>query len=206
MLPLTSLNSAIISSVGFFVKSDTTIVATSANAGVFLDADTNDLSGSALDYFVADLAPLFGGDGLTVHDIDASGATAKVIIKAIADELLLDGIISGAALEFYSTGAIDEETGAMLLSSYPFWDVWQSGDPEVWQLAIETLESDLREGYIWLVEEVESLAEKSCDSADELRRKVNAEGQPHSAAPLRFTDKDGNTVSRGQFANLISNK
>ena len=183
------------------------IVANSSNAGVFLNStSTNSLSGSSHKSFVASVQALDGTAGVTVGNVSADGATSKVIIQAIADQLVLDGLISGAALEFYSTGAIDEETGAMLLSSYPFWDVWQSGDPEVWQLAIETLESDLREGYIWLVEEVESLAEKSSDSADELRRKVNAEGQPHSAAPLRFTDKDGNTVSRSQFAKLITSK
>ncbi|MCQ2370874.1 MAG: leukotoxin LktA family filamentous adhesin [Akkermansia sp.] len=187
--------------------SSSEIVANSSHAGVFLNStSTNSLSGSSHKSFVASVRPMDGSAGVTVGNVSANGATSKVIIQAIADQLVLDGYISGAALEFYSTGAIDEETGAMLLSLYPFWDVWQSGDPEVWNLAIETLESDLREGYIWLVEEVESLAEKSCDSVDELRRKVNAGGQPHSAAPLRFTDGKGNTVSRDQFANLITSK
>ena len=187
--------------------SSSQIVANSSNAGVFLNStSTNSLSGSSRKSFVASVQALDGTAGVTVGNVSASGFTSKVIIQAITDQLVLDGYISGAALEFYSTGAIDEKTGAMLLSAYPFWDVWQSGDPEVWKLAIETLESDLMEGYIWLVEEVESLADKSCDSVDELRRKVNAGGQPHSAAPLRFKDRKGNTVSRNQFANLITSK
>ena len=187
--------------------SSSEIIANSSNAGVFLNSTaTNSLSGSSGKSFVASVRPLDGSAGITVGDVSASGATSKVIIQAISDQLVLDGFITGAALEFYSTGVIDEEAGAMLLSAYPFWDVWQSEDPEVWNMTIETMESDLMEGYIWLVEEVESLAEKSCDSAQELRRKVNAEGQPHSAAPLRFTDKNGNTVSQEQFANLITSK
>ncbi|MCQ2366925.1 MAG: hypothetical protein MJ056_07185 [Akkermansia sp.] len=187
--------------------SSSEIIANSSNAGVFLNStSTNSLSGSSGKSFVASVRPMDGSSGVTVRDVSADGTTSKVIIQAISDQLVLDGFITGASLEFYNTGVIDEEMGAMLLSLYPFWDVWQSEDPEVWQMTIETMESDLLEGYIWLVEEVESLAEKSCDSADELRRKVNAEGQPHSAAPLRFTDKSGNTVTREQFANLITNK
>ena len=187
--------------------SSSQIIANSSNAGVFLNStSTNSLSGSSHKSFVASVQALDALSGVTVGDVSADGATSKVVIQAITDQLVLDGYISGAALEFYSTGDIDEEAGAMLLSLYPFWDVWQSGDPEVWDMAIEALESDIAEGYIWLVEEVESLAEKSCDSADELRRKVNAGGQPHSAAPLRFKDRKGNTVTRGQFANLITSK
>ena len=182
------------------------IVATSANAGVFLDADTNDLSGSALDYFVADLAPLFGGDGLTVHDIDASGTTAKVIIKAIADELLLDGIISGAALEFYNTGDINSDWDLTLDSDYPFWDVWQEYDPGIFEFDIEAIDAALLDDIVWFMTEVTDDASQGIDDIQKLRRKVDGEDDIPTLQPLRFTDKDGNTVSREQFANLISNK
>ena len=39
-----------------------------------------------------------------------------------------------------------------------------------------------------------------------LRRKVNGEDDIPTVPALRFTDKDGNTVSREQYTKLITNK
>ncbi|MCQ2365640.1 MAG: hypothetical protein MJ056_00550 [Akkermansia sp.] len=54
--------------------------------------------------------------------------------------------------------------------------------------------------------EVTDDASQEIDDIQKLRRKVDGEDDIPTLQPLRFTDKDGNTVSRGQFANLISNK
>ena len=182
------------------------IIANSSNGRVFLNADTVDLSGSSRYSFVADLEPLPGAHSVTVHDIGADASTSKVVIKAIADELLLDGLISAAALEFYSTGDINKNFDAILNSDYPFSDVWREYDPGVRQLDINSIETALSKGFMWFVNELTDDAGESINDMQELRRKVSGEDEKNTVPALRFTDKDGNTVSREQYSNLITNK
>ena len=182
------------------------IVANSSNGGVFLNADTADLSGTSRYSFVADLASLPGGRSITVHDINAYDNTSKVIIKAIADELLLDGRISGAVLEFYCTGDINRDADAILDSDYPFWNVWREYDSSVLQIDMNSIETSLSGDFTWLLHEISNDTSQHVDDVRKLRRKAAGETEILTLPELRFMDKEGNTVSREQYANLITNK
>ena len=186
--------------------SSPTIVANSSNGGVFLNADTEDLSGSSWNSFVVDLECLGNDNSVRVHDINANAKTARVVIRSLSRELELDGTISGAALLFYSTGDILKDGKDILDSDYPFLDIWLSNVPEVEKMNMGQFRADLPESFVWLMEESGDDASKNGDDVGELRRKVDGEYDIPTLQPLRFTDKDGNTVSREQYANLISNK
>ena len=181
-----------------------TIVANSSNGGVFLNADTEDLSGSSWNSFVVDLECLGNDNSVRVHDINANAKTARVVVRSLSNELELDGTISGTALLFYSTGDILKDAKDILDSDYPFLDIWLSNDPEVEKMNMEQFRADLPDSFVWLMEESYDDASKSGDDAAELRRKVDEEYDIPTLQPLRFTDRDGNTVSREQYANLIT--
>ena len=182
------------------------IIANSANADVFLNADTYDLSGSSWNSFVVDLEPIQDGHSVIVHDISVNPFTGRVVVRSLSDQLLLDGAISGAALEFYSPGDIMKGEGVSLLSEYPFIDVWREFDPTVYQLDMEALRGDLTESFIWCVDDSYDNAPQNSEDARKLRRKAAGETDILTLPELRFLDQDGNTVSREQYANLITNK
>ena len=182
------------------------ITADSSNAGVFLQANTNDLSGTSRKSFAAALETMPGSDSITVHDVEAAGSSARIKIRAITDELLLDGLISAAALEFYGSGDITRSSDVRLLSDYSFMDVWKDNYAAVWDVVISSLEADLRESLVWLFETSDTYADKSTDDARKMRDNANGRDDSPTVPPLHFTDKDGNTVSREQYANLITNK
>ena len=145
-------------------------------------------------------------NSVNVHDITANAMTATEVIRSLANELELDGTISGTALPFYSTGDILKDAKDILDSDYPFLDVWSSNNPEVAKMNMGQFRADLPDSFVWLMEESCDDASKSGDYAAELRRKVDGEYDIPTLQPLRFTDKDDNTVSREQYANLITNK
>ena len=180
------------------------IVANSSNGGVFLNADTEDLSGSSRNSFVADLECLGNGTTVNVHDITAHAKTARVVIRSLSNELELGGTISGAALLFYSTGDILKDAKDILDSDYPFLDIWHSNDPEVAKMNMEQFRADLTESFVWLIEESSDDAAQESKDVQRLRRMLDGEDEIPTVPALRFTDKDGNTVSREQYANLIT--
>lgn len=182
------------------------IRANSPRGGVFLNADTLDLSGSSMNAFVVDLESLGDNPSVTVHDINACGTGSKVIVRALSDELLLGSTISGAALEFYSTGTISRNEGAILHSHYPFWNIWQSNDSSIYDMKMDVLDSEVSLNYVWFVDDSYDNASQNSEDVQKLRRKVNGEEDIPTVPALRFMDKDGNTVSREQYANLITNK
>ena len=182
------------------------IRANSPRGGVFLNADTLDLSGSSMNAFVVDLESLGDNPSVTVHDINACGTGSKVIVRALSDELLLGSTISGAALEFYSTGTISRNEGAILHSHYPFWNIWQSNDSSIYDMKMDVLDSEVSLNYVWFVDDSYDNASQNSEDVQKLRRKVNGEEDIPTVPALRFMDKDGNTVSREQYSNLITNK
>ena len=183
------------------------IHANSANAGVFMDAVTNDLSGSSHNSFVACVGAAPGSNSVVVvHDIAAYGDTGKVVVRSLLDEMLLDGTISGAALEFYSTGDIIRDEDLVMESDYPFWDIWSGNDSSVYDMDMDALDFDLPYSYVWFVDDSYDNAPQNSEDVQKLRRKVNGEEDIPTVPALRFMDKDGNTVSREQYSNLITNK
>ena len=182
------------------------IVANSPGGGVFLNADTEDLSGSSWNSFVVDLEPLDNGTTVTVHDISANAMTATVLVRSLSKELKLGGSISGAALRFYSTGDIVLTGGDVLDSDYPFLDVQSSQNPNVETMTIDPVNADLPERFVWDIEHSFDDASRDSKEVQELRRMLDGEDEIPTVPALRFLDKDGNTVSREQYANLITIK
>ena len=76
----------------------------------------------------------------------------------------------------------------------------------VWDVVISSMEADLRESLVWLFETSDTYADKSTDDARELRDKANGEDEIPAAEQPRYLDRNGNTVSRDEYAKLITGK
>ena len=146
------------------------------------------------------------GNSITVHDVQATGSTSRIKIRAITDELLLDGLISAAALEFYGSGSITRGAEVHLISDYPFLNVWKDHYADVWHVVMDSLEADLRESLVWLLEASDAYADMSTDGAQEMRNDANGDADHPALEQPRYLDRNGNTISREQYANLITGK
>ena len=181
------------------------ITANSSLAGVFLQAITDDLSGTSKRAFTAAVETM-PGNSITVHDVQATGSTSRIKIRAITDELLLDGLISAAALEIYGSGSITRGAEVHLISDYPFLNVWKDHYADVWHVVMDSLEADLRESLVWLLEASDAYADMSTDGAQEMRNDANGDADHPALEQPRYLDRNGNTISREQYANLITGK
>ena len=181
------------------------ITANSSLAGVFLQAITGDLSGTSKKAFTAAVETM-PGNSIAVHDVEATGSSSRIKIRAITDELLLEGLISAAALEFYGSGNITRGAGVRLVSDYPFLDVWKEHYADVWHVVMDSLEADLRESLVWLLEASDAYADMSTDGAQEMRNDANGDADHPTLEQPRYLDRNGNTISREQYANLITGK
>ena len=180
------------------------IIANSTASGVFMKAITNDLSGSSRNSFVADLEPLQADRAITVHHVTAHKPTGKVVIRALANNLVLDGLISGSTLEFYNTGDIHLAAGVTLDSFNPLLDIWRANEPNVGKIIIDSLGLDLQTCFLLLGEESVNDTAKNIDDARTIRSRINKEDATGAGGELRFLDKNGNTVSREEYANLVT--
>lgn len=181
------------------------ITANSSLAGVFLQAITGDLSGTSKKAFTAAVETM-PGNSIAVHDVEATGSSSRIKIRAITDELLLDGLISAASLEFYGSGSITRGAEVHLISDYPFLNVWKDHYADVWHVVMDSLEADLRESLVWLLEASDAYADMSTDGAQEMRNDANGDADHPTLEQPRYLDRNGNTISREQYANLITGK
>ncbi len=180
------------------------IIANSASGGVHLGAITDDLSGSSQNSFVATVEPMYGGSRVTVHDISARGSISKVIVRALANELFLDGTISGAALEFYSTGTITKGKNVRLLSQFPFLDIWKEHEARLTKTTDETIDPSMLGYYEWLMENTGTRADKSIDDIQEISREVREEDEIHTSESPRYINREGSIISREEYARLMT--